>query len=93
MNKKTEDSYAHFSNRVCRFFPCHPGADENSFNCLFCYCPLYMLGEDCGGEFTYTKKGVKDCSGCLLPHLEDGYDYVTGRFSKIVETMRKDKHH
>ena len=88
--KKIEDSRAHFASRACRFFPCHPNADANSFNCLFCYCPLYMLGEACGGSFTYTEKGVKDCSGCLLPHSDIGYDYITGRFSQIVETMQKD---
>ena len=88
--KKIEDSHAHFANRACRFFPCHPNADANSFNCLFCYCPLYMLGEACGGSFTYTEKGVKDCSSCLLPHSDIGYDHITGHFSQIVETMQKD---
>ncbi|WP_353963176.1 cysteine-rich small domain-containing protein [Aequorivita marina] len=34
----------------------------------FCYCPLYMLKDDCGGNFKYTN-GFKDCSDCKLPHL------------------------
>jgi Zn-finger protein len=49
-----------------------------------------MLGEACGGSFTYTEKGVKDCSNCLLPHSDIGYDHITGHFSQIVETMQKD---
>lgn len=36
--------YAYFSNRECEYFPCHKGADPENFNCLFCYCPLYVLG-------------------------------------------------
>jgi Zn-finger protein len=22
------------------------------------------------------KNGIKDCSSCLIPHTEDGYDYI-----------------
>ena len=44
------------------------GVDPDDFNCLFCYCPLYALGEDCKGNFTYTVDGIKDCSNCNIPH-------------------------
>ena len=57
-----------FANTACRWFPCHETADPERFNCLFCFCPLYPLGEACGGDFAYTPSGVKDCSACLLPH-------------------------
>lgn len=57
--------YAFFCNRECEYFPCHPGADPENFNCLFCYCPLYLLGDRCGGNFRYRKNGVKDCTNCL----------------------------
>lgn len=57
-----------FANTACRWFPCHETQDPERFNCLFCFCPLYPLGEACGGDFTYTPSGVKDCSACLLPH-------------------------
>ena len=60
------------------------------FNCLFCYCPLYMLGENCGGNFTYLENGIKDCSRCLLPHRREGYGHITRQYQKIVEAMRKD---
>ncbi|MDI9506004.1 MAG: cysteine-rich small domain-containing protein [Bacillota bacterium] len=93
MKKKSENSYAHFSNNACQFFPCHSDADADSFNCLFCYCPLYMLGEACGGSFTYNEKGVKDCSDCLLPHSEGGYEHITSRFQKIIETMKRNNNH
>ena len=59
------------------------GMAEEDFNCLFCYCPLYALGEDCGGNFTYYK-GVKDCTDCLIPHSRNAYDYITSRFGELV---------
>ena len=43
--------YKFFAHRQCEFFPCHQGADPERFNCLFCFCPLYLV-PDCGGEFT-----------------------------------------
>ena len=52
--------YDFFQNRECEYFPCHKGADPERFSCLFCYCPLYALGEKCGGSFRYTDKGIKD---------------------------------
>ncbi len=65
--------YQYFSNKSCEYFPCHPGADPEDFNCLFCYCPLYALGDACGGDFTRTAAGVKDCSNCLFPHRRENY--------------------
>ncbi len=72
-------NHAFFTNRACEFFPCHPGADPDDFNCLFCFCPLYGLGDRCGGSFTYTPAGVKDCSRCLYPHRRESYDAVIRR--------------
>ena len=76
------ENFKWYSHKDCEFFPCHEGADPNSFNCLFCYCPLYALGDGCGGNFTYTDD-VKDCSSCLIPHTAGGYDYIFSRFSQI----------
>ena len=39
-----------FQNTECEFFPCHQGISKEEFNCLFCYCPLYALGKECGGH-------------------------------------------
>ncbi len=84
-------SYRFFRNRECEYFPCHEGADRDSFNCLFCYCPLYALGEKCGGNYRYTEAGIKDCSACLFPHMPEHYDEICGRFSEIAELCRKKK--
>ncbi|MEG0364887.1 MAG: cysteine-rich small domain-containing protein [Erysipelotrichales bacterium] len=67
--------YRFFQNRDCQYFPCHEFKNEDSFNCLFCYCPLYLM-EDCKGNYKYTKNGVKDCSNCLVPHIKDNYDHI-----------------
>ena len=71
---KEPKNFKFFSHRACEFFPCHAVKDPESFNCLFCYCPLYALGEECGGNFQYTENGVKDCTNCLIPHSPGGYD-------------------
>ena len=54
--------FAFYTNKECEYYPCHPVPEGTEFNCLFCYCPLYMLGRKCGGNFTYLESGVKDCS-------------------------------
>ena len=79
------NSSSFFANRDCRYFPCHTVEDPDSFNCLYCYCPLYMLGERCGGNFRYTKKGVKDCTNCTVPHRPDAAEYIRTRFAEISE--------
>ena len=67
-----ENSYRFYQNRECEYFPCHKVSNEEEFNCLFCFCPLYALGSGCGGNCSYTKEGIKDCSACLLPHSPKG---------------------
>ena len=61
MVNKMSENYKFVQNKKCEFFPCHK-VEEEKFNCLFCYCPLYMLGADCGGNFTYLENGIKYCS-------------------------------
>lgn len=79
--------YAFFTNRDCEYFPCHSGADPDDFNCLFCYCPLYVLGDRCGGDFSYTENGRKDCTGCLFPHQREHYAAITARYPDILAVM------
>ena len=81
--------YAYFQNRECEFFPCHENADPEDFSCLFCWCPLFALGEDCGGNFHYTDSGIKDCSACKLPHLRRSYGYVSEKFGEIQKLAAK----
>lgn len=85
------DQYTYICHTACRYFPCHQGADPHDFNCLFCYCPLYALGEDCGGNFHYTEDGVKDCSTCLLPHGKAGYEHILDGCNKIVALLQRKK--
>ena len=82
-------NYKFFSHTACEYFPCHKTADAADFNCLFCYCPLCALGEDCGGDFSYTQKGVKDCSACLLPHRRENYDAINARFAALAALAKK----
>ncbi len=81
--------YDFVQNKSCEYFPCHKGASAESFNCLFCYCPLYALGNQCGGNFTYTEQGIKDCSGCLVPHDRANYDRITEKMKAVTELAKK----
>ena len=79
------DKNLFFSHTDCDYFPCHEGVPPERFNCLLCYCPLYALGEACGGNFTYTARGVKDCSACTIPHDGDsGVRLVKQRFPELA---------
>lgn len=80
--------YTYFSHRECEHFPCHAGADADNFNCLFCYCPLYVLGAECGGDFVILENGIKDCSGCLFPHRRENCEAIIGRYGDICEKMK-----
>ena len=75
-----ENSYKYFSNKSCQYYPCHNTKNSNEFNCLFCYCPLYRI-EDCGGNYTILKNGIKDCSNCMIPHSANGYNYIISKLS------------
>ena len=81
--------FSFFQNRECEYFPCHEIENEEDFNCLFCYCPLYALGEKCGGNYRYLDGHVKDCSQCLIPHKRRNFAYVTKRYNEIVELVKK----
>lgn len=85
-----KDGASFFSNRGCKYFPCHEGIAEEDFNCLFCYCPLYALGPDCGGNFTYTDKGRKNCKNCGIPHVRDnGVKLVADHYAQLAELARR----
>ena len=82
--ENTRKQSACFTNRACEYFPCHQGVPEEDFNCLFCFCPLYTLGEACGGDFSYTEKGVKTCAACAFPHRRENYEAVLARFPELA---------
>ena len=87
------NSYRFFQNRECEFFPCHEVQDEDAFNCLFCYCPLY-LDDNCLGspEYIITGRGqrIKDCSSCLVVHSPEMYDKVIAHLRRQDEIIRVD---
>ena len=83
------ENYKFNQNKKCEYFPCHKGADPESFSCLFCFCPLYALGDRCGGSFTYTQNGIKDCSNCLRPHRKENYDDICARLADVMELAKK----
>ena len=74
-----------FEHKDCDHYPCH--MDLKRINCLFCYCPLYQY-EDCGGDYGFTDKGIKDCSDCKLPHTKKGYVDIVN-FIKEKNTIRR----
>lgn len=82
-------NYDFFQNRECEYFPCHAGADPDNFSCLFCFCPLYALGDKCGGNFTYTAAGIKDCSGCRIPHCRENYGKICEKLTAVMELAKK----
>ncbi len=90
--EKREKSYAFFQHRDCPYFPCHKGVAEEDFNCLFCYCPLYTLGEGCGGSYHYGENGVKSCVDCAFPHHRESFDALLRRFPELARlAARREK--
>lgn len=82
-------SYRFFQNRSCEYFPCHEvKGKEDEFSCLFCYCPLYH-DRDCGGNYTILERGIKDCSGCTIPHF--CYDRMIARLCAANESAEDRK--
>ena len=84
-------NYDFFQHRECEYFPCHAGANPETFSCLFCYCTLYCLGENCGGNYHYTSNGVKDCSGCLRPHRRENYNAINEKMMEVLELVKKNR--
>jgi Zn-finger protein len=77
-------NYTYFQHSNCEYFPCHNVDDTVNFNCLFCYCPCYLL-DDCPGNPDFSI-GIKDCSKCDYPHkAENYYNIVDYLYKKTVE--------
>jgi len=78
-----QNSHRYFCNRECKYYPCHKEPDADIFNCLFCYCPLYYLGDRCGGMFIYSgEKHIKSCMDCHLPHKPEFYDTILAKLEE-----------
>lgn len=87
MEKKPDRN---FCNRSCEHFPCHKDADAENFSCVFCYCPLYAM-EDCGGSYTCTKDGKKDCSACTIPHESEKHDDIIRKSEAAFKAVRRER--
>jgi Zn-finger protein len=48
-----------------------------------------MLGDKCGGNFTYMANGVKNCTDCMVPHQRNAVQYVLKRWPEIAERAKK----
>jgi len=82
--KVSTENYKFFQNNKCEYFPCHKTNEPESFNCLFCYCPLYMLKDECGGNYIITR-GIKDCSKCLVPHSTGSYERIMAKMKEVIK--------
>jgi Zn-finger protein len=85
------NNYKFFQHKKCEFFPCHKVNNDQikDFNCLFCYCPLYALGEKCGGNFYWSERGIKVCTNCTFPHKRENYDQVIKKLKDLVRQISK----
>jgi Zn-finger protein len=83
-------NFQQFTHHKCEFFPCHEGVPVEIYNCLFCFCPLYLLKEQCGGHFKYLENGIKDCSGCTIPHGADSYERIMSKMTLVISGARKE---
>lgn len=83
----SENNYKFFCNHDCEYYPCHKMPDGEEINCLFCYCPLYALGKDCGGNYRITDKGIKDCTNCTVCHGKGGYEHVRNKIGVIIRKV------
>ena len=81
--------YQFFQNKHCEYFPCHKDIPKKNFNCLFCYCPLYALGDKCGGNFRYNEKGIKYCTLCTVPHQKENYEFIANQTRELIDMVRK----
>lgn len=79
------EHYKFVQNKNCEYFPCHKVKDVASFNCLFCYCPLYALKDQCGGNYAYLENGIKSCMNCTKPHTRDAYEHVSSHMKEVME--------
>ena len=79
-------SSSFFQNKDCEYFPCHLFSENDDFNCLFCFCPLYAFGARCGGDYIFTEDGIKDCSGCCIPHRRDSYAMIIERIKELYNS-------
>ena len=73
--------FAFYTNKECEYYPCHPVPEGTEFNCLFCYCPLYMLGRKCGGTSPIWKAASRTAASAWYP--------TAGRTMDLLPTVSR----
>jgi Zn-finger protein len=48
-----------------------------------------MLGDKCGGNYTYMENGIKNCTDCMVPHSRNAVQYIIKRWAGIAERAKK----
>lgn len=56
---------------------------------MMCYCPLYLLGDMCGGDFVYLENGIKSCVKCTRPHDPARWDEMMKMCGQVVRLASK----
>lgn len=91
------ENYMGYTNTQCEFFPCHTipsNIAKDTFNCLFCYCPL--IAYECKGKYAvYTdKRGNlrKDCSMCYYNHngIKESWSWIQPQLENPKILVLKD---
>jgi Zn-finger protein len=80
----TNQSYKFFQNKQCVYFPCHKGISTDKFNCMYCFCPQYLI-KDCIGKPKWVGhfNKIKDCSNCLVNHGPNSYEAIVEKVDWI----------
>ena len=87
----------YFKNSECEYFPCHK-VDGDYFNCMFCCCPLFVLGDKCGARLSYGGK-FEIYDGATLETIAPEYDIPNmylledSAFIESVNTGVKNRNH
>ncbi|MFQ8888901.1 MAG: cysteine-rich small domain-containing protein [Bilophila wadsworthia] len=77
-----KNSSRFFRNTSCAHFPCHPNADPETFNRLFCYCPPFPAGMH--RHAPLERERHKGLHLCRVPHQPDNYDRIIQKLSAAI---------
>jgi hypothetical protein len=83
-----ENSYRFFQNKGCVYFPCHKGIATEKFNCMYCFCPQYLIRDCVGNPIWLESNGLKDCSKCLVNHGPNSYEAIVDRCDWLNQEFR-----
>lgn len=76
-----KNSYKFFENLGCKYYPCHSGIKKGEFNCLYCFCPIFVVCK------RHSKSG---CEFCKVPHDKGSYKFMMLELNNMVLHRRSD---